>query len=39
VLVIGGGEAGSENAATALLSYSKYGEEKQMLITVTPYIQ
>jgi type II secretory pathway component GspD/PulD (secretin) len=38
-LVIGGSEAGSENAAAALLSYSKYGEEKQMLITVTPYIQ
>ena len=38
-LVIGGGDTGEENVATALLSYSKYGEKKQTLVTVTPYIQ
>jgi len=36
-LVIGGGDTSSENVATALLSYSKYGEKKQTLITVTPH--
>jgi hypothetical protein len=38
-LVIGGGDTTEENVATALLSYSKYGEKKQTLVTVTPYIQ
>jgi hypothetical protein len=38
-LVIGGGDTSSENVATALLSYSKQGEKKQTLITVTPYVQ
>jgi type II secretory pathway component GspD/PulD (secretin) len=38
-LVIGGGDSSEEDVATALLSYSKYGEQKQTLITVTPYVQ
>lgn len=38
-LVIGGGDTRGENVATALLSYSKYAEKKQTLVTVTPYIQ
>ncbi|MHC4572755.1 MAG: hypothetical protein ACYS76_01260 [Planctomycetota bacterium] len=38
-LVIGGGETSGENVATALLSYSKHGEKKQTLITVTPYVR
>lgn len=37
-LVIGGGDTTGENVATALLDYSKMGEKKQTLITVTPYI-
>ena len=35
-LVIGGGGGTGEDVATALLSYSKYGEKTQTLITVTP---
>ena len=35
-LVIGGGDTGGENVAAALLAYSKMGEKKQTLITVTP---
>lgn len=38
-LVIGGGDTAEENVATALLSYSKMGEKKQTLITVTPHVQ
>jgi hypothetical protein len=38
-LVIGGGNTTGENVATALLSYSKMGENKQTLITVTPHAQ
>ena len=38
-LVIGGGDTSEENVSAALLSYSKYGEKKQTLITVTPYVQ
>lgn len=38
-LVIGGGDTSEENVATALLSYSKSGERKKTLITVTPYVQ
>jgi len=38
-LVIGGGDTGGENVATALLSYSKFGEKKRTLITVTPHIK
>ena len=38
-LVIGGGDRSGENVATALLSYSKLGEKKQTLITVTPHVQ
>ena len=38
-LVIGGGDTAGENVAKALLSYSKTGEMKETLITVTPYIQ
>ena len=38
-LVIGGGDTTGENVATALLGYSKMGEKKQTLVTVTPYIQ
>ena len=37
-LVIGGGDTSEQDVATALLSYSKYGEKKQTLITVTPHI-
>ena len=36
-LIIGGGDTAQENIATALFSYSKTGETKQTLITVTPY--
>lgn len=36
-LVIGGGNTAQENVATALFSYSKTGQKKQTLITVTPY--
>lgn len=38
-LVIGGGDSGQENVATALLSYTKYSEKKQTLVTVTPHLQ
>lgn len=38
-LVIGGGDTTEENVATALLGYSKMGEKKQTLITVTPEVQ
>ena len=38
-LVIGGGDTSEATVATALLSYNKYGEKKQTLVTVTPYIQ
>lgn len=38
-LVIGGGNTTGENVATALLGYSKMGEKKRTLITVTPYTQ
>jgi len=38
-LVIGGGDTSEENVATALLSYSKSGERKKTIITVTPYVQ
>ena len=38
-LVIGGGDTAGENVATALLGYSKMGEKKQTLITVTPHIR
>ncbi len=38
-LVIGGGDSSEENVATALLSYSKYGEKKKTLVTVTAYIR
>lgn len=37
-LVIGGGDTSEQDVATALLSYSKYGEKKRTLITVTPHI-
>jgi len=39
MLVIGGGDTADENVAKALLSYSKYGEKKRTLITVTPHAQ
>ncbi|MHC4069949.1 MAG: hypothetical protein ACYS18_07260 [Planctomycetota bacterium] len=38
-LVIGGGGSSEEDVATALLSYGKYGEKKQTLVTVTPYVR
>ncbi len=38
-LVIGGGDTTGENVAKALLGYSKMGEKKQTLITVTPHVQ
>ena len=38
-LVIGGGDTTEENVATALLGYSKMGEKKQTLITVTPQVR
>jgi hypothetical protein len=38
-LVIGGGNTAEENVASALLSYDKYGQKKQTLITVTPHLQ
>lgn len=37
-VVIGGGDTAEETVATALLSYSKTGETRQTLITVTPYV-
>jgi hypothetical protein len=37
-LVIGGGDTSSQDVATALLSYSKSGEKKRTLITVTPHV-
>ncbi len=36
-IMIGGGNTQEENVATALFSYSKTGQTKQTLITVTPY--
>jgi hypothetical protein len=39
MLVIGGGDTADENVAKALLSYSKHGEKKRTLITVTPHVQ
>lgn len=36
-VVIGGGNTAQENVATALFSYSTTGQQKQTLITVTPY--
>ena len=36
-LVIGGSDTSQENVGTALLSYSKLGQKKRTLITVTPY--
>lgn len=38
-LVLGGGSATGENTAAALFGYSKYGEKKQTLITITPHLQ
>ena len=38
-LMIGGSDSSSEDVATALFGYSKSGERKQMLITVTAYLQ
>ena len=38
-LVIGGGNTAGENVATALLGYTKMGEKKQTLITVTPFVR
>lgn len=38
-LIIGGGDTAGEDVATALFGYSKSGQKKQTLITVTPYIQ
>ena len=38
-LVIGGGDTTGDNVAKALLGYSKMGEKKQTLITVTPDVQ
>ena len=38
-IVIGGGDTSSENVATALLSYSRYGEKRRTLITVTPHLK
>jgi len=35
-IVLGGSDTSGEDIATALLSYSKEGEKKQTLITVTP---
>jgi hypothetical protein len=38
-LVIGGGDTAEENVAAALLSYHKFGQNKQTLITVAPHLQ
>ncbi|MHC4637385.1 MAG: hypothetical protein ACYTBP_12395 [Planctomycetota bacterium] len=38
-VVIGGGDTSEGSVATALLSYNKYGQKKQTLITVTPHIR
>ena len=38
-LVIAGGDSAGENVATALLGYSKMGENKRTLITATPHVQ
>ncbi len=38
-LVIGGGDSSGEDVATALLGYSKMGEKKQTLITVTAHVR
>lgn len=37
ILVIGGTDTGEDNISTALFGYSKRGEKKQTIITVTPY--
>ncbi len=39
IVVLGGTESFSENAASALLGYNKSGERKKTLITLTAYIQ
>jgi type II secretory pathway component GspD/PulD (secretin) len=38
-LVIGGGDTATQNVATALLAYSKSGQKRNTLITVTPRTQ
>jgi len=38
-LVIGGSNTTEENAATALFAFSKRGEKKQTIVTVTPVLQ
>jgi len=38
-LVIGGSNTTGENAATALFAFSKRGEKKQTLVTVTPVLR
>jgi hypothetical protein len=38
-IVIGGGDTTTQNIATALLAYSKSGQKRKTLITVTPYTQ
>ena len=38
-ILLGGADTAGENVATALFGYSKFGQKKQTLITVTPYIQ
>jgi len=37
-LVIGGGDSAGEDVATALLGYSKTGQQRRTLITVTPIL-
>lgn len=37
-LVIGGTNTGEDNVSSALFGYSRLGEKKQTIITVTPYI-
>jgi hypothetical protein len=38
-IVIGGGDSATQNVASALLAYSKSGQKKNTLITVTPHTQ
>ncbi len=38
-LIIGGSDTNGENAAMALFAYSKRGQKKQTLVTVTPYLR
>jgi len=38
-LILGGSNTTGENTATALFGYSKRGEKKQTLVTVTPHFQ